>query len=266
MENLNIAFVGGGNMAEAMIAGLIRAGHRSETILVAEPDADRRAWLRSEYNIRVTDENRQAMEADVIVLAVKPQQVRQALAGMSDLLGPEQMLVSIAAGVTTERLRELVGDDVQLVRVMPNTPALVGAGISALYSEGDEACRSKAEYLMRACGETLWVSREKDLHAVTAVSGSGPAYFFLLAELLAGAGQSLGLSADTAARLATHTALGAGRMLVESGRSPSELRQQVTSPNGTTQAALDVMYEQGLPEIVRSAVAAAARRSVELGS
>ncbi|RMG90974.1 MAG: pyrroline-5-carboxylate reductase [Zetaproteobacteria bacterium] len=266
MKNLNIAFVGGGNMAEAMIAGLIRAGHRQDAIMVAEPNADRRTWLRDAYKVRVTDDNRQAMEADIVVLAVKPQQVRQALSGISDLLGMEQILLSIVAGVSTDRLREMVGDAVQLVRVMPNTPALVGAGISALYSEGDENCRRRAEYLMRACGETLWVSQEKDLHAVTAVSGSGPAYFFLLAELLAGAGQSLGLSAETAARLATHTALGAGRMLVESGRTPSELRQQVTSPNGTTQAALDVMYEQGLPEIVRSAVAAAAKRSVELGS
>jgi pyrroline-5-carboxylate reductase len=147
---------------------------------------------------------------------------------------------------------------------MPNTPALVGAGMSVLFSDADSTHRARAEYVLEACGDVVWVDDEKQLHAVTAVSGSGPAYFFLLAEIMQAAGVKLGLSEALAAKLAGQTALGAGKMLVESNRSAEELRHQVTSPGGTTQAALDAMFEQGLPNAVRAGVIAACKRSEEL--
>ncbi len=265
MKELKISFIGGGNMAEAIIAGLVRSGHAANRICVADPQAERLQLLADKYGVQTCRDRQEVAGAAMVVLAVKPQQVKAALNDFSGMFGAGQTLVSIVAGVTMTQLRDMAGEQVQLVRVMPNTPALVGAGISALFSEQEGKHQQRAEYLLRACGQTLWVQREKDLHAVTAVSGSGPAYFFLLAELIQGAGQTLGLAPEVAAKLANHTALGAGKMLVESGRSSSELRQQVTSPGGTTQAALDVMFEEGLPEAVRNAVAAAARRSAELG-
>jgi len=265
MKALKISFIGGGNMAEAIIAGLVRSGHAAEKICVADPQKARLQLLHEKYSVQICRDRLAAMQAELVVLAVKPQQVREALNDFSGMFREGQTLVSIVAGVTLARLRAMVGEQVKLVRVMPNTPALVGAGISALFSDHKGEHQQSAEYLLRACGQTLWVQREKDLHAVTAVSGSGPAYFFLLTELIQGAGQTLGLAPEIAATLANHTALGAGKMLVESGRTASELRQQVTSPGGTTQAALDVMFEEGLPEAVRNAVAAAARRSAELG-
>ncbi len=265
MKEQKISFIGGGNMAEAIIAGLVRSGHEAEKIYVADPQSSRLQLLQQKYGVQTCQDRLDLMQAEVVVLAVKPQQIKAALQDFRDMFRADQTLVSIAAGVTLSQLRDMAGEQVQLVRVMPNTPALVGAGVSALFSEQAGAHQQRAEYLLRACGQTLWVEREKDLHAVTAVSGSGPAYFFLLAELIQGAGQTLGLTPEVAAKLANHTALGAGKMLVESGRTASELRQQVTSPGGTTQAALDVMFEEGLPEVVRNAVAAAARRSAELG-
>jgi len=265
MKQEQIAFVGGGNMAEAMIAGLVRAGHEAKAIQVREPRAERARALREAYGIGIAAEPSALRQARIVVLAVKPQQVEEALRPLADVFDARQTLLSIVAGLSLARLRELLDTPVQLVRAMPNTPALVGAGMAALFSETEGEHRRQAEYLLRACGEVLWVEQEKDMHAVTAISGSGPAYFFLLAELLQGAGQTLGLSADVAAKLASQTALGAGRMLVESGRPASELRQQVTSPGGTTQAALDLMLQDGMPELVRKAVAAAARRSAELG-
>ncbi|RMH60131.1 MAG: pyrroline-5-carboxylate reductase [Zetaproteobacteria bacterium] len=265
MKHEQIAFIGGGNMAEAMIAGLVRAGHEASAIRVREVRAERVEALQESYGIGVCASLEALSEASIVVLAVKPQQVAEALAPLAGWFDERHTLVSIVAGLPLAKLRAMLGDRVHIVRAMPNTPALVGAGMAALFSDSEGEHREHAEYLLRACGEALWVEREKDMHAVTAVSGSGPAYFFLLAELLQGAGQTLGLSSDVAAKLATQTALGAGKMLVESGRPASELRQQVTSPGGTTQAALDLMLEEGMPELVRKAVAAAAKRSAELG-
>ncbi len=265
MRNLQIAFIGGGNMAEALISGLIHGGHAGERICVAEPREDRRRVLEQSYRVRVTDANAEAArDADVLVLAVKPQQMREAVRGL--ILKPDATVLSIAAGIDTEALSEWLGADANLVRVMPNTPALVGAGMSVIYVRaGEEIHALRAEYLLKACGEVARVEREAQMHAVTAVSGSGPAYFFLLAEMVQAAGVSLGLPEELARKLVSQTALGAGRMLCESGRSATELRQQVTSPGGTTQAALDTMYEMGLPDAVRQGVVAASRRSKELG-
>ncbi len=264
MQQLKISFIGGGNMAEALIAGLVRARHPGAGIRVAEPNAQRRQQLSDAYAIHTTADNNEVVQsADVLVLAVKPQQMRNALQGLE--IGENVTVVSIAAGVHTASLAEWLGEQVHIVRVMPNTPALVEAGMSVLFSQADESHCRRVEYVLKACGEVARVEREEQLHAVTAVSGSGPAYFFLLAEMMQAAGVSLGLPKDLAEKLASQTALGAGRMLVESGRSAEALRHQVTSPGGTTQAALDVMYEMGLPDAVRKGVIAASKRSTELG-
>jgi len=266
MQQLKITFIGGGNMAEALIAGLIRAKHEPQRIHVSEPRLQRRDELRDLYGIQTTADNGEAArDADILVLAVKPQQMRGAVQSLGSSLGENATLVSIAAGVRTASLAEWLGDTAHIVRVMPNTPALVAAGMSVLFSKAAAIYRERAEYVLKSCGEVAWVDLEEQMHAVTAVSGSGPAYFFLLAEMMQAAGVSLGLPKALAEKLATQTALGAGRMLCESGRSAEALRHQVTSPGGTTQAALDVMYEMGLPDAVRKGVVAASKRSAELG-
>jgi len=264
MQALNIAFIGGGNMAEALIAGLKRGDHTGR-ICVSEPQQQRRDFLVQTYGIDCVEENIDAAAgAAVLVLAVKPQQMKQALKGLSQYLTADTTVVSIAAGVSTASLHAWLGEQAHIVRVMPNTPALLGAGMSVLFSDADETHKQRTEYVLNACGESLRVEREKMMHAVTAVSGSGPAYFFLLAEVMQATGIKLGLDKTVAAKLAAQTALGAGKMLVESGRSAEALRHQVTSPGGTTQAAMDVMYELGLPAAVRQAVLAASKRSEAL--
>ncbi len=265
MQNLTIAFIGGGNMAEALIAGLRKAGHAGEHIHVAEPQQIRRDSLASTYQVITVENSSDAIKsADIVVLAMKPQQMKEAVAGIGVYLKSGASVISIAAGVGIATMREWLGSDTNIVRVMPNTPALVGAGMSALFSEADELHKLRAEYLLDACGDSVRVEKESQLHAVTAVSGSGPAYFFLLAEVLQASAEKLGLSQELAAKLAAQTALGAGKMLVESDRVAAELRHQVSSPGGTTQAALDVMYEAGFPDAVRKGVLAANKRSEEL--
>jgi len=265
MQELTIGFIGGGNMAEALIAGLRRAGHAGKHIIVAEPQQARREFLTTHYQVIAVEDNAAATKrADLLVLAMKPQQMKVALAGLDVHLKVDASVISIAAGVSTAALHEWLGADANIVRVMPNTPALVAAGMSVLFSNADEIHKVRAEYLLNACGESVRVEKEGQMHAVTALSGSGPAYFFLLAEVLQATGEKLGLPADLAAKLAAQTALGAGKMLVESDRTSAELRHQVTSPGGTTQAALDMMYEMGLPDAVRKGVIAASKRSEEL--
>ncbi len=267
MQSINIGFIGGGNMAEALIAGLIRAGHRPDDIRVSDTQSGRIAELREKYGIAAAASNAEAASgADVLVLAVKPQQMKAALAGLGAEIRDGATVISIAAGVSLASLHDYLGrQDLTIVRVMPNTPALVGAGMSVLFCADEEGeHRRRAEYVLGASGDTAWVTQEKMLHAVTAISGSGPAYFFLLAEMMQAAAIGLGLPEDLAKKLVARTAYGAGCMLAETGRTPEELRRQVASPGGTTQAALDVMYDKGLPDVVRKAITAAQKRSVEL--
>ena len=266
MKNLQIVFIGGGNMAEALIAGLVKSGHPQDRLMVTDLRQDRLDSLQQGYGIQINTSNIiAASQADVVVLAVKPQMMQEALSGLGDCLKQNATVVSIAAGVGIDSIRSYLGHDgVAVVRVMPNTPALVGAGMSVLFSGAEALHRERSEYVMEASGETAWVDREELLHAVTAVSGSGPAYFFLLAEVLQATGVKLGLSEELAEKLASQTAAGAGKMLAESGRKAEELRHQVTSPGGTTQAALDEMYEKGLPGAIRAGVIAASKRSKAL--
>ncbi len=265
MQQLNIAFIGGGNMAEALIAGLRSAGHEGSRIGVSEPQQERRDYLTEKYAVSCVQQNvNVVVNADVLILAVKPQQMHGALQGVSEHLNSDATVISIAAGVNTASLHEWLGATAHLVRVMPNTPALLGAGMSVLFSDADEIHKQRTEYVLNACGESLRVDQEQMMHAVTAVSGSGPAYLFLMAEVMQATGEKLGLSADVAAKLAAQTVFGAGKMLVESGRSAEALRHQVTSPGGTTQAALDAMHDAGVPAGIRKAVVAASKRSQEL--
>ncbi|MDX8384573.1 MAG: pyrroline-5-carboxylate reductase [Ghiorsea sp.] len=266
MNQQNITFIGAGNMSEALLAGLIAAGHQPEKVTVTDVAQPRLDELSKQYGVTTQINNMEAVSAaDVIVLAVKPQKISEVLTEIGSAIATSTTLVSIAAGVSIHNISDFAKrDDLSIVRVMPNTPALVGAGMSVLFSDVGQEHKDIAEYVLAASGETAWVDEERHLHAVTAVSGSGPAYFFLLAETMQAAGETLGLPKELAAQLANQTAMGAGRMLAESGRSASTLRSQVTSPGGTTQAALDMMYECELPLAVRKAVQAASKRSREL--
>ncbi len=265
MRQLRVSFIGGGNMAEALIAGLVRARHDPSAIAVVDVRAGRADALRERYGVQaLSSHQKAALHAEALVLAVKPQQMDVALESVASGLDASATVISIAAGIGVAHLKRGLGRDSAVVRVMPNTPCLVGAGMSVLFSDADAAHRARAEYIMRASGRAAWVEDEDMLHAVTAVSGSGPAYFFLLAELMQAAARGLGLPDELGRELVTQTAVGAGRMLAESGRDAEALRQQVTSPGGTTEAALETMFESGVPDAVRAAILAAAKRSREL--
>jgi len=268
MHQLTIGFIGGGNMAEALIAGLTKAGHPAGRIVVNDLQAARLEYLRERYGI-TTEKDAAALAAmaDMLVLAVKPQHMRQAVSAVEGHLNPAATLVSIAAGIAVASIKQWLDAPASVVRVMPNTPCLLGAGMSVLYADSrvTDAHRQRAEYVLAATGETAWVEDEQQMHAVTAISGSGPAYFFLLAEIMQGTATALGLDEALAAKLVRQTALGAGRMMADSGIDVPTLRQQVTSPGGTTHAAIDCMHDCGLADAVRKGVQAAAQRSRELG-
>ncbi|MDX8391388.1 MAG: pyrroline-5-carboxylate reductase [Mariprofundaceae bacterium] len=264
MRNLNIGFIGGGNMAEALISGLLASGHAPEHVRVTDISHERLAVLEKQYAIvPCHDISTLAAASDVILLAVKPQQMDSILTELRGVAA-DVTLISIAAGIDSAHITDVLGGEVSLVRVMPNTPCLVGEGMSVLFSESGDVHRQRAEYVLAASGQVAWLEDEQQMHAVTAVSGSGPAYFFLLAELMQAAGQTLGLTPELSKKLVDQTARGAAKMLKESGKSAATLRQQVTSPGGTTQAALETMFEGQLPDAVRKAISAAAKRSREL--
>lgn len=261
-----LAFIGGGNMATSLIGGLLAAGSPPAQLRAAEPDATRAATLRERFGITVATSGAEIVSgAAALVLAVKPQQMAGALRGLHPDAGTT--ILSIAAGVRLQTLRAALGEAQHYVRSMPNTPALYGRGISGLYAPPGTpaAARELAESILAAVGATCWVEQETDLDAVTAVSGSGPAYYFLLTEALREAGTALGLSADTARRLADATLVGAARMVEAGSADVAELRAQVTSKGGTTQAAVEHLEKAGLRRIFAEALAAAARRSRELG-
>ncbi|MDQ6962285.1 MAG: pyrroline-5-carboxylate reductase [Mariprofundaceae bacterium] len=264
MNTLKIAFIGAGNMAEAIFSGLIKAGHPASHICIVDPVEARCQALQEKYQLQVST-LAEACLSDLVVFAVKPQQMAVVLQQVIGLISADSTLISVAAGIQTVSFCDVLGDAINIVRVMPNTPCLLGEGMSALFSNAGQVHHDRAQYLMVSSGEVVWVDTERQLHAVTAVSGSGPAYFFLLAEIIQASAQQMGLSEELAQQLVNQTALGASRMLKESGCSAIELRQRVTSPGGTTQAAIDIMYEEGLPAAVRKGVLAANQRSKELG-
>ncbi|MBT8061482.1 MAG: pyrroline-5-carboxylate reductase [Xanthomonadales bacterium] len=264
---MNIAFIGGGNMAAALIAGLYGADNPPNRTRVSDPSPEARERLEAAYPVECFADAQAAVEgADVIVLATKPQVMPTVLEALAPLVERRQTVVSIAAGITIAAISRALGDDIPIVRTMPNTPALVGKGISGLYAGPacNDAHRKNAQRIMAAAGEVVWLDDEALMDVVTAVSGSGPAYYFLLTEALRDAGQAGGLPPATAAKLALHTARGAGEMAAQSELDVAELRRRVTSPGGTTQAALEALTEGGFNELVAKAVKAATERGREL--
>ncbi|MFO1371268.1 MAG: pyrroline-5-carboxylate reductase [Candidatus Competibacteraceae bacterium] len=270
MKNLPIAFIGGGNMARSLIGGLLAGGGDPDRIWVAEPDAGQREFLRSRFGVHTGADNADiAAKAAVVVLAVKPQIIREVTLRLTPVIQARQPLViSIAAGVREPDLRYwLGGGALALVRTMPNTPALVGSAATALFANEfvSEERRQLAESLLRAVGVTVWVNDESLLDTVTALSGSGPAYFFLVMEALEQAALNLGLDADIARLLTLQTAFGAAKMALESVESPASLRMRVTSPGGTTEQALAVLRTGEIETLFVKALEAACQRSRELG-
>ena len=264
---MRIVFVGGGNMAAALIGGLLGRGFDPQQIGVIEPLAEKRAALASAYGVQPLETaDASVRAADTLLLAVKPQDLRGAAAALAPL-GAEQLVISIAAGARLADLSRWLRGHRRLVRAMPNTPALIGAGIAALYAmpEVGAAERSRAEAVLAAVGGVVWVDEERLLDPVTALSGSGPAYVFWFIEQLAAAGESLGLPRPVASRLALDTVLGAARLAAQSADSPAVLRDRVTSKGGTTEAALRVFDQEQLAERLRRALQAASARGAELG-
>lgn len=270
-RNLQIGFVGGGNMARAMVAGLLRAGHEPACIAIAEPATAARESLAALHpQLQVTDASASAaVGAGVLVLAVKPQVIPAVLGELAGLRRPPgQLLVSVAAGITLATLQRGVAPGGAAVRIMPNQPALVGAGMSVLVAAAGVGApqRAQAQYIAEATGQALWVNDESFMDAVTAVSGSGPAYFYLLMEAMEEAAVALGLPMETARTLVRQTALGAAGVAVATGGGLAPLRDSVTSPGGTTAAALAVLEAAGWREALKRAITAARDRGAELGS
>lgn len=265
-----LAFIGGGNMAAALIGGLIRRGHARARIAVAEPSDARRAELQAQFGVAAyADAATAAGDADVVVLAVKPQQMRAVAVDLAPRLrGAEVLAISVAAGIPHAALARWLGPSRPLVRTMPNRPALNGCGATGLYAPAEvgAAERARAEAIMSAVGATVWVESESQMDAVTALSGSGPAYFFLFMEALEAAARELGLPPAIAHRLTVETAYGAARMARDADEPLAALREQVTSKGGTTAAALEAFAAADLGAIVARAVAAASRRSAELAA
>ncbi len=269
-ENLTIGLIGAGNMARSLVRGLLQAGHPAIRLQVADPDPAQLEQVGALHaSVGIHGDNSEVAEtADVLVLAVKP----QLMAGVARQLAsgarlPGQLILSVAAGITLGSLRTWFGPDTPLVRVMPNQPATIGAGISGLAASAavGERERQIAQYIAAATGQTVWLQEETLMDAVTAVSGSGPAYFYLLMEHMERAAVELGLSPELAAALTRETALGAARVVIETKAEPASLRAAVTSPGGTTAAALRVFTAASLGAIVLQALTAARDRSAELG-
>lgn len=264
----SLAFIGGGNMARSLIGGLTARDTPAGSITVSDPSDAALTSLRDAYQVRTTRDNNEAVTgADVVILAVKPQHMRDITKGLAASLSPQSLVISVAAGIQAVAIQRWAGG-APVVRCMPNRPALQGCGMTALFATSDvsSSARSVAEQILSAVGATLWVDRESDMDVVTAVSGSGPAYFFLLIEMLEQAGTALGLDQNVARKLAIETAYGSGRMAREATDAPATLREQVTSKGGTTEAALRHLESKNVRAIFATAVAAAARRSAELAS
>lgn len=265
-----ISFVGGGNLATSLIGGLIEAGTPANHISVADPSMESRQRLAKDFGVEVSDDNNSACDqADIIVLAVKPQVMESVCRDLSDLVTRAQpMVVSVAAGIDTQTLARWLDPLAAIVRIMPNTPALIGEGASGVFAN-DHVTRDQqamALAIAEAVGVAVLVEDEAMMDVVTAVSGSGPAYFFLAIEALQAAGEAQGLAPEVARTLAGQTALGAARLARQSDEPVAELRRRVTSPGGTTEAALAVLEQGGFRQLMADAVAGAVDRSKTLSA
>ena len=266
----NICFIGGGNMATSLIGGLIAQGHAADSISVSDPNESQRDQLAQQYAINAFADCGPAMvNADIVVLAVKPQVMKAVALSIAAAIpadAKQPLFVSIAAGINLFSLQTWLGQDQAIVRCMPNTPSLIQLGASGLFANEHTSIVQKnlAETVLKAAGIVQWVQSEAEIDAVTAVSGSGPAYYFLLMEAMIDAGVELGLSRDTASQLTIQTAIGAAQMAKESDVDVAELRRRVTSPGGTTEQAINTFESAHLRDIVKAALNSARRRSVEL--
>ncbi len=269
MNDRTITFIGGGNMARSLIGGLVADGYPADRIRVADPSEEHRDELAGRFGIRAYASNEEAADgAEAIVLSVKPQVVKAVAEPLGERIRAQgSVVISIAAGLREPDIRRWLGGEAAVVRTMPNTPSLVQTGATALYANANVTAeqRNLAESLLRAVGVTEWLDDEALMDAVTAVSGSGPAYFFLLMEMIEDAGVDLGLPREKARLLTLETALGAARMALESDETPARLRERVTSPNGTTHAALSTLEDGGVRALYSRALKAAAKRAQELG-
>ncbi|WP_262965744.1 pyrroline-5-carboxylate reductase [Methylobacter psychrophilus] len=268
MNIQKIGFIGGGNMASSLLSGLIASGHSPQHLWVSDINPETLKTLAKNLNINTSASNDELINAvDVVVLAVKPQTLGSVAKSSATLIQQKKSLVvSIAAGISQHSLSQWLGADTAIVRCMPNTPALVLTGATALHANAQVNAEQHdlAENIMRSVGIALWVNDESELDAVTAVSGSGPAYYFLLMEAMEKAALELGLNEVTARLLVQQTALGAAKIALESSESPEQLRKRVTSPGGTTQQAIETFEKGGFTKLVSKALHAARDRSIEM--
>lgn len=264
----NLGFIGGGNMTSSLIHGLIESGYSNQHIFACDPNPDKIERLRTQFSIECfSDDANVAKRSDILILAVKPQMIRSVAEQLTEALKLKQpLIISIAAGINTHHLHTLFGDTLSIVRAMPNTGALLQVGATGLYanSKVSEDQKSLAESILRAVGITVWVNHEHDLDTITALSGSGPAYFFLMMDALQQAGISLGLTPEISKILTLQTAFGAARMALESEINLDQLIARVASKGGTTEKALQILEQKKLRQIFQEAVQAAANRAKEL--
>ena len=268
LDNKKISFIGGGNMAQALISGLISCGVKPSLITVADPNSEAREQLAAKGLNTVdptADAKAAVINADIVVLAVKPQVMKAVVSGFADVLN-KQLVISVAAGLSTALLSNMLGGYSNIVRAMPNTPAMIQMGATGLYGTDDISAEQKqlATAVMEASGLVMWVDKEEHMHAVTAVSGSAPAYMFYFIESMVDGAVALGLDKEQASALAMQTMLGAAKMALGSEDAPSELRRKVTSPNGTTQAAIESMQANDISRQIVEAMQACYDRSQAL--
>lgn len=266
-----IGFIGGGNMAASLVGGLLNSGFSASDITIAEPDEQRRQALERQFKVNTSADNNSTLDCEIIILAIKPQLLKSVCQQLDTRMLNSPLFISIAAGITSTDINRWLSQNQTMgnqaiVRCMPNTPALLQCGASGLFANElvNDKQKQLAEKIMLAVGIVVWVDNEDQLNAVTAVSGSGPAYFFLMMESMQQAGEKLGLPAEVAKKLVLQTALGASRMASESDVLPAQLRQQVTSKGGTTEQAILSFQSANYQQIVLDALTAAHDRSISL--
>ncbi len=268
MENCTITFIGCGNMSRSLIGGLIANGIKPEKLIATDPDNNQRNAITEQFEISTFADNKEAVaNADVILLAVKPQVMHGVVNDIAESIkGTNKLIISIAAGVRLDSIISWLGEQAAVVRVMPNTPALIQAGAAAIVANEHttDVQKNIAEAMMRSVGTAIWLDSEEQMDAVTALSGSGPAYFFYFMEAMEKAAIEMGLKEEQARLLTIETAVGASKMALMSSSDPAELRKQVTSPGGTTEQALNTFMQNNMEALVEKAMQAAKQRSIEL--
>ncbi len=270
MENTNITFIGAGNIGRALMVGLISTGTSAEKITVSNPSTEKLQWLQEHLNVQTTQDNIDAVKnADIVVLAVKPSVMPVVCKELKAVITERSpLIISVASGITTQMIEAWFGANPAIVRAMPNTPAAVSAGATGLYANdfATEEQKELAESLFRAVGISVWLDKEALIDSVIAVSGSGPAYCFLFMEAMQQAAQSMGLDENVARLLTSQTVLGAARMAMETEQNVMQLRESVTSPNGTTEAAINVFEAGNIRQLIVDAMQAARNRSEEMAA